>query len=124
MNDHLAQSIDFMPTLLKAAGVEVPADLHGVDLLDDAALAKRDSIFGECFTHNSMDLNKPAASLKWRWMIEGSMKLIVPNKANQPDDLVELYDLKADPTEEKNLAAENADKVKALSAKLDAWWKP
>ena len=124
MNDHLAQSIDFMPTLLKAAGVEVPAGLPGIDLLDDAALAKRNALFGECFTHNSMDLNKPAASLKWRWMIEGDMKLIVPHKANQPDDVVELYNLKADPTEEKNLATESAEKVEALSAKLNSWWKP
>jgi uncharacterized sulfatase len=124
MNDHLAQSIDFMPTLLKAAGVEVPAGLPGVDLLDDAALAKRNTIFGECFTHNSMDLNKPAASLKWRWMIEGDLKLIVPHKANQPDDVVELYNLKTDPAEAKNLATENAEKVKALTATLDAWWKP
>lgn len=124
MNDHLAQSIDFAPTLLKAAGVAVPADMPGIDLLDDAALTKRNTLFGECFTHNSMDLNKPAASLKWRWMIEGNMKLIVPHKANQPGDVVELYDLKADPTEEKNLAADNSEKVKALSANLDAWWKP
>ncbi|MBX7206811.1 MAG: sulfatase [Verrucomicrobiaceae bacterium] len=120
----LAQSIDFAPTLLKAAGVTVPADLPGIDLLDDAALAKRDVIFGECFTHNSKDLNKPAASLRWRWMIEGNMKLIVPDKANQPDDVVELYDLSVDPTEEKNLAAANSGRVKSMSEKLNAWWKP
>ncbi len=124
MSDRLAQSIDFMPTLLKAAGIEAPAGLPGIDLLDDAALEKRDSIYGECFTHNSMDLNKPAASLKWRWMIDGEMKLIVPHKANQPDDVIELYDLKADPTEERNLAADHGEKVKALTAKLDTWWRP
>lgn len=120
----LAESIDFAPTILKAAGVAVPAGLPGVDLLDDAALTKRDTIFGECFTHNSKDLNDPSASLRWRWMIQGNMKLIVPHKANQPDDLIELYDLSADPTEEKNLAARNADRVKEMSAKLDSWWKP
>lgn len=122
--NELAQSIDFVPTLLKAAGVAAPSDLPGIDLLDDAALAKRKAIFGECFTHNSKDLNKPAASLRWRWMIEGSLKLIVPDKSNQPDDVVELYDLSADPTEEKNLAAANAEQVKSMSVKLDAWWKP
>ncbi|MDP1592440.1 MAG: hypothetical protein Q8M07_32050 [Prosthecobacter sp.] len=37
-----------------------------------------------------------------------------------PDDGVELYDLKTDPTEEKNLAAASVEKVKELSARLDA----
>jgi uncharacterized sulfatase len=57
-------------------------------------------------------------------MIDGHTKLIVPNKANQPDDVIELYDLKGDPTEEKNLASDQSAKVTELTAKLDAWWKP
>ena len=124
MSDRLAQSIDFVPTLLKAAGVEAPKDLPGIDLLDDTALAKRDTLYGDCFTHNAVDLNKPSASLRWRWVVDGNFKLIVPHKANEPDGAIELYDLKADPTEEKNIAAENTGKVSALSAKLDDWWKP
>ena len=71
-----------------------------------------------------MDLNKPAASLKWRWMIDGYNKLIIPDKKNQPEDVVELYDLKSDPDEMKNLASEKADLVGAMTEKLDAWWKP
>ncbi len=124
MSEALAQSIDFAPTLLKAAGLEPTAAMPGINLLDDAAVSARKAIYGECFTHNFVDLQKPASSLKWRWMIEGHTKLILPNKANQPDDVIELYDLKADPTEEKNLAAERGDEVKALTSKLDAWWKP
>lgn len=57
-------------------------------------------------------------------MVDGHDMLIVPNKANQPDDVVALYDLKADPTEEKNLAADSAEKMKEMSAMLNAWWKP
>ncbi len=124
MSDELAQSIDFAPTLLKAAGLEPAKAMPGINLLDDAAVSARKAIYGECFTHNFVDLNVPASSLKWRWIVEGTTKLIVPNKANQPDDVVELYDLKADPTEEKNLATDSAEKVKELSVKLDAWWKP
>jgi uncharacterized sulfatase len=124
MSTDLAESIDLVPTLLHAVGIKPTKTFPGIDLLDAAAVSARKTIYGECFTHNFVDLNVPAASLRWRWLINGYDKLIVPNKANQPDDVVELYDLKADPTEEKNLAAENADKVKALTAKLDAWWKP
>ena len=120
----LAQSIDLVPTLLKAAGIESPKPLPGLNLLDDAAVNARTTLYGECFTHNFVDIQKPATSLKWRWIIDGNDKLILPNKANQPDDVTELYDLKNDPTEEKNLAADYADKVKVLQAKLDTWWKP
>ena len=37
---------------------------------------------------------------------------------------VELYDHQADPHETKNIAAEKADTVKKLSAKMNAGWKP
>lgn len=124
MTDELAQSIDLAPTLLKAAGLEPTKAMPGINLLDEAAVSARKTLYGECFTHNFVDLDNPAANLRWRWVVDGHDKLIVPDRANQPDDVVELYDLKADPTEEKNLAAESADKVKALAAKLDAWWKP
>jgi uncharacterized sulfatase len=124
MSEDLAQSIDLVPTLLKAVGIAPTKTFPGIDLLDAAAVSARKTIYGECFTHNFVDLNVPSTSLRWRWLISGHDKLILPHKANQPDDVVELYDLKADPTEEKNLSAENAEKVKALTAKLDAWWKP
>ena len=119
---HLASSVDFMPTLLKAAGVAAPADLPGVDLLDDAALAKRDTLFGEIFTHNAVDLQNPASSLRWRWMIEGDWKLIVPAARNEPKAVVELYNLALDSSEEKNLAATEKERVERLLKKLDGWW--
>ena len=64
-----------------------------LNLLDEKAVAARKALYGECFTHNFADMENPASSLKWRWVIEGDWKLIVPSKRNQPDDVVELYDL-------------------------------
>lgn len=124
MSPHLAQSIDLAPTLLKAAGLAPTPPMYGINLLDEKAVSARTTIYGDCFTHNAVDLNVPSSSLRWRWIIDGNMKLIVPHKANQPDDVVELYDLKSDPTEEKNLAADNAATVTKLSKMLDAWWNP
>ncbi len=118
----LASSLDFMPTLLKAAGLKAPADLPGVDLLDDAALARRDTLYGELFTHNAVDLHNPASSLRWRWVIEGDWKLIVPAVQNEPRAVVELYNLSLDSGEEKNLAETEAGRVERLRKKLDAWW--
>ncbi|MFZ4764860.1 MAG: sulfatase [Roseimicrobium sp.] len=123
-SDDLAMSIDIAPTVLRAAGAVPSAEMTGLDLLDAAAVSKRKSIYGEVFTHNSVDLHVPAASLRWRWMIDGDYKLIVPHAANEPDAKVELYRIASDVHEQKNLAAEQPDTVSILTEKLNAWWKP
>jgi len=116
-------SIDLMPTLLKAAGVPSPEGLPGIDLCNADAVAARDTIFGTCYTHDSIDLENPARSVRWRWCLSGEWKLIVPNIANEPNAVVELYNLQSDPLEQKNLAESEATRVAALRVKLDAWWK-
>ena len=122
-SDALATSLDLMPTALAAAGLDIPADLPGLNLLDADRVAARTSIFGECFTHDAVDLDNPASSLRWRWVIDGHSKLIAPSKRNEPKGKPELFDLAADPHESKNLAETDAKKVEDLRAKLDAWWR-
>jgi uncharacterized sulfatase len=123
MSDTAVSSVDIMPTLLDAVGIARPEGLPGLSLADTAALAARKAVFGECFTHNSKDLANPSASLRWRWVIQDGWKLIVPAVQNEPAAVVELYNLTADPKEEKNLAASEKDRVEKLRAELDAWWK-
>jgi uncharacterized sulfatase len=124
MSDHLAVSIDIVPTLLAIIGQHARPDMQGIDLLDEKALSSRRAIFGECFTHNAVDLDDPAANLRWRWMVDRDWKLIVPNARNEPDAEVELYDLASDPHEEKNVAAREPAVVAEMTKRLDAWWKP
>jgi uncharacterized sulfatase len=124
MSDELAMSIDLTPTLLKACGLVPPAVMNGIDLLDEHAVTNRKAIFGECFTHTAVDLQKPAASVRYRWVIEGEWKLIQPDAKNEPKAVTELYHVSQDPREEKNLAANDAERVKSMQAKLDAWWNP
>ena len=88
------------------------------------AVARRTTLFGEQYAHNIADVDAPTRSLEHRWIIDGWMKLIVPHAPNTHIATTELYDLQNDPTEEKNLAGANAEKVKTLTAKVDAWWKP
>lgn len=124
MSDSLAQSIDLVPTITNALGLPVDSSLPGINLLDQEAVLARKAIFGGCFTHNSKDLNEPSKSLRWRWMIEGNQKLVVPNAAIEPNDSVCLYDLDTDPNEVRNVATENSDRVQELRLELDRWWTP
>ena len=121
-SDSLASSLDIAPTLLAAAKLQPTPQMSGVNLLDKDAVAVRKEIYGECFTQDSIEPNNPAASLKWRWTIDGKWKLIIPDPHNRPKDKVELYDLAADPSEEHNLAATNGDVVKKMRSALNAWW--
>jgi len=122
MSDDLAQSIDLMPTLRSALGLPVDKTLPGIDLLDEAAVQARKTIFGECFTHNSNDLDNPTKSLRWRWAIDGYQKMIVPNLVVEPKGTDELYDLQKDPTEEKNLAQVEIARANELRNKINNWW--
>ena len=127
-----ASAVDIMPTLLKLAGAPVPADGDGLDLLDDAALKARPFVAGQNSTHDILDLARPAASLRYRWLVAGDLKLIVSSglkkwggKQQGSGDAIEpprLFDLKAYPYELRDLAAERPDDVKRLMGQLDGWW--
>jgi uncharacterized sulfatase len=120
--DEAASAVDIMPTLLKLAGARVPADGDGLDLLDDAALRARPFVAGQNSTHDILELGKPAASLRYRWLVAGELKLIVSSGINGATELPRLFDLKADPGERKDLAAARPADVKRLTALLDGWW--
>ncbi|MEZ6116972.1 MAG: sulfatase [Pirellulaceae bacterium] len=119
----LVSSIDLAPTILTACGMAVPADLPGRNLLDPEALKDRDTLYGEILEHDVVDVDDPAKSLKYRWVIQGNWKLIQPDLLADSNQ-VELYDLANDPHENSNLANINPDRVAELQANLNAWWSP
>ena len=141
----LVSSIDVVPTLLDIAGLDyAAAGLPGLSLLGVAEGSSpklsRDTIYGEQFLHTASQLGKPKLDMTYRWVRRGDWKLIqatplaeassktpaggdplnlVINPVNGPF----LYNLKDDPTEQTNLAAEPAQtgRVKELSQALEAW---
>lgn len=115
-------SIDLAPTILAACGLEPTPEMQGRDLRDGPALAKRTEIFGEIFTHNAVDVRDPASSLMYRWCVQGRWKLIVPQASNVPDAAPQLYDLAADPHEQKDLAASQPQRAEQIRSRIDAWW--
>ena len=127
-DETLASVIDFVPTVLKACGVKVPAELPGLDLLDRPAMTARKSVFVEAYTHDIAALDHPERSLVTQVIINGWSKLLVPGTVG-PDKAytsapkaVELFDLKSDPLEKKDLAAERGEEVSRLKALLKAEW--
>lgn len=122
-SEALAHSIDLAPTALHAAGIVPGKAMPGINLLNDQEVKNRQAVFGEIFEHNAIDISRPEANLQYRWLIEGKWKLIVPNLVRVPKDHVELYDILADPKEEKDVSLLHPSIVEALTKKLDQWWQ-
>lgn len=122
-SEELALSLDLAPTILAAVGLKATPEMPGVNLLDHVAVERRKVIFGEIFTHDAVDIRRPASSLRYRWAIEGHWKLIVPAPQNTPAATPELFDLAADPQETRNEAARQPAQVARLRSLIDGWWK-
>jgi uncharacterized sulfatase len=130
----LTSSIDIVPTILTAGGAQVPDELPGLNLLDHLTgnkPIKRKAIFGESFAHDIADLNKPEASLIFRWVIEGDWKLLLTYdgevnryKSTHPrlEKRPQLFNLKEDPHEKVNRAGQAGYVVARLAKKIDAWY--
>ena len=121
---HAVSSLDVLPTLLKATGTTPPPGLPGVDLLNQAAVRRRDSVSGECFTHDAVDLDRPESGLRWRWIVRDGWKLILPAAWNETGARPELYRIVDDPFERSDLAARHPRQVDRLRRQLEKDWKP
>ena len=110
VSDEVQHMTDLFPTILAASGAaKPPGDLDGVDLLP---------LWTE---------GKPLAPRTrfWEWRSEGSQQLaamrgdekLVVTDGGKP----ELYDVRDDPAERRNIAALRPARVKALNAELKAW---
>jgi uncharacterized sulfatase len=122
--EHLANNIDLWPTLAALLQTPLPSGLPGINLTDPAAVARRTTTFGEQYAHNIADVDAPTRSLEHRWIIDGWSKLIVPDSRNRAAARPELYDLRKDPWEKSDLAAQQPELVARLTRQLDAWWTP
>lgn len=128
----LCSSIDIVPSILAAAGADIPDNLPGLNLLPNlqsGTAIERNTIFGESFAHDIADINNPEASLLYRWVIRDHSKLLLtydgrPGKMKYPPQGGEpqLFDLQADPDEKVNLADQQPQTVTELSNLLDDWY--
>ena len=121
--EDLVSTIDLVPTILAACGAPPAKEMPGLSLLDTAAGKRplaRDAVFGEIYLHTAVNLDQPVLNLTHRWVRAGDWKLILFEDAKVPP---ELYNVKEDPFEEKNVAAAHPARVRELSARIEAWWQ-
>jgi len=117
-------SVDLAPTILAACGLNPTPDVQGVNLLDQRAVRGRPAVFGASYSHDARDIHDPDKNLETRWVIRGWWKLIDPQPQTFGFSGPELYHLKDDPNEQRNLASQRPGLVRELKDLLDQWYRP
>ncbi|WP_153039224.1 sulfatase/phosphatase domain-containing protein [Microbulbifer sp. Q7] len=117
VSDELVQNLDFAPTILNAAGAEVPGDMQGLSLLEilqnpESELG-RDAVYYHYYEYPAVHMVKRHYAMATK-----DYKLI---HFYHDVDEWELYDLKRDPSEQHNVIdrPEYAEELKRLRARLE-----
>jgi arylsulfatase len=115
--DRLTSAIDLFPSFVELAGAKVPegVKLDGrslLPLLKDSGAAWADRFL---FTHVGRWERGKAGESKYA-------KCAVRNERFRLVNNVELYDVKADPGEKRNVIGEHPEEVARMRAAYDAWW--
>lgn len=114
--DELVQNIDYAPTFLEMAGVEVPKDIQGISLVpllkDDKPTGWRKALYYHFYEY-------PAEHMVKRHYGVRTQRYKLIHFYNDIDEW-ELYDLQADSTEMHNIYGQpgTEDVVKVLKAQL------
>jgi arylsulfatase A-like enzyme len=116
----LVSTIDLAPTILAACGLKPTKEMRGLNLLEVAAgkTPSHEAVIGEIYEHDVVDIDRPEPGLLFRWCIAGDWKLIESADGKNQ----ELYNVMADPHEEKDLASAEPNRVKELSAEIKKAW--
>jgi choline-sulfatase len=104
-------TVDVSSTVVELGGAKVPEDWDGVSLLrrlDDPAAAWRDRAVSQYYGHNIASGYAALRTGDWKYVYHASPDVQHPAER-------ELYDLKADPGEFRNLAAEAAQRRRVAS---------
>ncbi len=141
VRDELVSNVDVAPTLLELAGLPPVEDCHGVSLVPNISgeeFIPRDEVFTEMTYHTSYHPMRSVRTTRWKLI----RNFAHHKSVDVPTDIqagpiwgrlardfighkpyVELYDLVADPWEQKNVAKDNSDVVDDLDGRLLRWMR-
>ncbi|QGJ69968.1 Choline-sulfatase [Planctomycetales bacterium 10988] len=136
-HSELVSSVDIVPTLVAAAGLNPKQyPFGGENLLPvlegQAKPQKNRAVFGAIYPGDATSLNNPAGDVAYRWVRQGKYKLIIPHsqQGQKPWNRYlltpALYNVEADPQESNNLYKQEKFQkvVQKLNKKLNNWWNP
>jgi arylsulfatase A len=106
INDHISAFWDVLPTFAEIAGTKTPQGLDGISFLP-SLLGKRQKEHEYLYWEFHEQGGKTAIRA-------GKWKAVVLNADDPGETETELYDLSADPGEEKNISSLNNEVVKKL----------
>lgn len=124
-SDAFGHTNDLLPTFCEAAGVEVPNELQidGLSLLphlkgqESPSEEVRGTVFWQLNLYKSIQRHYPKPKpYATEVAMRGKWKLLA--LGGKP---VELFDLEADPNEQRNVIADHPELVASLSTQLDDW---
>jgi arylsulfatase A-like enzyme len=121
--DRLASHIDIFPTLAELTGAPLPQNvkLDGRSLVP--LLSNHTASWPEryLFTHiGRWDKGKAAEAKHAKCRVRSARYSMVNSDGARKK--WELYDLKSDPGEQQDIAAEHPDVVRAMDSAYDKWW--
>ena len=127
----LAHAIDLFPTIAAATGIKAPATLPGLNLLDPAARAARERVFGVTHATHNMAPGTPDHSLQYLWCVERDWKLIQRFHGKDTTEYsvlhewdktpARLFRIREDPGETMDLAAEKPEEVERMKQLIEVW---
>lgn len=144
VRSELVSNIDVLPTLLEAAGADVPVGIQGrslLPLLRGETYQPREAVFAEKTFHSYYDPMRCVRTIHDKYIrnFESGFAVEVPGDiqrgaifradpsrySTDRKSVVELYDLDADPLEERNLAGTPAIEAveRHLSDELWSWMR-
>lgn len=109
--DDNVQQIDVMPTVLATLGLPIPSQVQGQPIQRVLHTALSEEHVNPEFVEHFGDVY----NRQYRVAYDGKMKLITTSRGEH-----HLFDLKADPGENENLAARDPARLEAMQRKLDA----
>ena len=127
----MAHAIDIFPTIAAASGLEAPANLTGVNLLDEKARKNRKAVFGVTNSIHNMTPGNPDKTLQYLWCVEGDWKLLLRYPGEDTTKYknvhiwdtapVRLFNLANDPHGDDDLASTHPEVVERLKKRIENW---
>jgi choline-sulfatase len=128
----LVENLDIAPTLLRLAGVPIPTEFRGTDRLGTVPASEAAGFLERPLYQPEVAANRPQRNAHIRTLGGRRLRPVAPGEERvglrtaewkfiQDGSAEELYDLRADPTESRNLAGERSDVAGRLRARLRAW---